>query len=79
MGCGMVVVLYSQKQQPLSTANTHTQLTASSTVQVFQKHGVETYNPANEKFDPNLHQAMFEVPDPTKEAGVVAVVTKVCV
>jgi molecular chaperone GrpE len=45
--------------------------------QVFKKHGVEQYNPAGEKFDPNLHQAMFEVPDGTKEAGLVAVVTKV--
>jgi hypothetical protein len=44
---------------------------------VFQRHGVEQYNPAGDKFDPNLHQAMFEVPDPTKEAGMVAVVTKV--
>ena len=44
----------------------------------FRRHGVEQYDPAGEKFDPNLHQAMFEVPDATKEAGVVAVVTKVC-
>ena len=38
---------------------------------------MEQYNPSGEKFDPNLHQAMFEVPDPTKEAGMVAIVTKV--
>lgn len=45
--------------------------------QVFNKHGVEQYNPDGDKFDPNLHQAMFEVPDASKEAGMIAVVTKV--
>lgn len=52
------------------------QMTEGVLMKVFKKHAVEQYNPAGEKFDPNLHQAMFEVPDPTKEAGTVAVVTK---
>ncbi|KIZ05737.1 molecular chaperone GrpE [Monoraphidium neglectum] len=52
-------------------------MTEGVLINVFKKHGVEQYNPAGEKFDPNLHQAMFEVPDGTKEAGLVAVVTKV--
>ncbi len=51
-------------------------MTEGVLMKVFQKHGVEQYNPAGEKFDPNLHQAMFEVPDGSKEAGVVAAVTK---
>jgi hypothetical protein len=38
---------------------------------------VEQYNPLGDPFDPNRHMAMFEVPDPTKEAGTVAIVTKV--
>lgn len=49
---------------------------ARGLAQVFKKHGVEPFDPAGDKFDPNLHQAMFEVPDGSKEAGVVAVVTK---
>lgn len=44
--------------------------------QVFKKNGLEQYNPINQKFDPNLHNALFEVPDATKEVGTVAVVTK---
>lgn len=44
---------------------------------MFKKHGVQQFNPEGEKFDPNMHQAMFEVPDGSKEAGMVAVVTKV--
>lgn len=45
-------------------------------MQVLRKQGVERYDPAGEKFDPNLHSALFEVPDGTKDPGVVAVVTK---
>ncbi len=46
-------------------------------LQVMRKQGVEQYNPVGDKFDPNLHSALFEVPDPSKEAGYVAIVTKV--
>lgn len=36
------------------------------------KHGVTKIEPApGEKFDPNLHQAMFEVPDPNLPSGSV--------
>lgn len=45
--------------------------------QVFKQHGMLQFDPTGSKFDPNLHNAMFEVPDPSKEAGTVAVVTKV--
>lgn len=45
-------------------------------MQVLRKQGVERFDPMGEKFDPNLHSALFEVPDGTKEAGTVAVVTK---
>ncbi|GBF88541.1 grpE mitochondrial-like [Raphidocelis subcapitata] len=51
-------------------------MTEGVLIKVFQRHGVEQYNPAGEKFDPNLHSAMFEVPDATKEAGVIAMVSK---
>lgn len=45
--------------------------------QALKQNGVEQFDPTGSKFDPNLHNAMFEVPDPSKEAGTVAVVTKV--
>jgi molecular chaperone GrpE (heat shock protein) len=54
-------------------------MTQGTLMAVFKKHGVEQYDPAGEAFDPNMHSAMFEVPDASKEAGRVAVVTKVCV
>ncbi|KAI8477514.1 MAG: mitochondrial grpE-type co-chaperone of the HSP70 system [Monoraphidium minutum] len=51
-------------------------MTEGVLIKVFEKHGVAQYNPEGEKFDPNLHQAMFEVPDASKEPGMVAAVTK---
>mmetsp|Transcript_5581 Transcript_5581/g.12206 ORF Transcript_5581/g.12206 Transcript_5581/m.12206 type:complete len:83 (+) Transcript_5581:1118-1366(+) len=36
--------------------------------------GLKKITPLGEKFDPNFHNAMFEVPDPEKEVGTVAIV-----
>jgi molecular chaperone GrpE len=33
---------------------------------------VKKFEPLDEKFDPNLHQAMFELPDASRPAGTVA-------
>jgi hypothetical protein len=44
---------------------------------VLRKHGVEQYNPVGERFDPNLHNALFELDDPRREPGTIAVVSKV--
>lgn len=38
---------------------------------------MEKHVPVGEKFDPNLHSALFEMTDPSKEAGTIAVVSKV--
>lgn len=46
--------------------------------QVFKKHGLERYDPEGQVFDPNQHQAVFEVEDNSKEPGTIAVVMKVC-
>jgi molecular chaperone GrpE len=43
---------------------------------VLEKHGVRKFEPLGEKFDPNLHQAMFELPDPARPAGTVAQVVQ---
>ena len=36
-----------------------------------ENHGVKKQSPEGLKFDPNMHQAMFEVPDETKPNGTV--------
>lgn len=52
------------------------ELTERELLKVLEKHGVKRFNPLGEKFDPNVHQAMFEVPDPTSPAGTVAQVVQ---
>lgn len=51
-------------------------LTESQLLKVFNKHGVVMCNPEGEKFDPNIHEAVFQQPIPDKEAGTIFVVTK---
>ena len=51
---------------------THTELH-----KVFVKHGLEKEDPMDQKFDPNFHEAVFQIPVPDKEKGTVAVVQKV--
>ncbi|MGZ9105654.1 MAG: nucleotide exchange factor GrpE [Rhodoplanes sp.] len=47
------------------------ELTERELLKVLEKHGVKRFDPLGEKFDPNVHQAMFEVPDPSSPAGTV--------
>jgi molecular chaperone GrpE len=48
------------------------ELTERELHKVLDKHGVKKLAPLGEKFDPNLHQAMFELPDESRPAGTVA-------
>ncbi|XP_041476789.1 grpE protein homolog 1, mitochondrial-like [Lytechinus variegatus] len=53
-------------------------MTESQLQKVFAKNKLEQINPVNdEKFDPNVHEALFEIPIPGKEPGTVAVVEKI--
>jgi molecular chaperone GrpE len=52
------------------------ELTERELLKVLEKHGVKKFEPAGEKFDPNLHQAMYEVPDPSLPNGTVAQVVQ---
>lgn len=46
------------------------ELTLRELVNVFKKHGIEPISPkVGEKFDPQLHEAMFEAPVPDTVAG----------
>ena len=38
---------------------------------IFKKNNIEPIKSINEKLDPNLHQAMMEVEDDTKEPGTI--------
>jgi len=52
------------------------ELTERELLKVLEKHGVRKFEPQREKFDPNLHQAMYEVVDPTLPPGTVAQVVQ---
>jgi molecular chaperone GrpE len=52
------------------------ELTERELLKVLEKHGVKKFEPTGEKFDPNLHQAMYEVPDPSLPNGTVAKVVQ---
>jgi molecular chaperone GrpE len=47
------------------------ELTERELVKVMEKHGIKRFDPQGQKFDPNLHQAMYEVPDPSVPSGMV--------
>jgi molecular chaperone GrpE len=52
------------------------ELTERELLKVLEKHGVKKFDPKGAKFDPNLHQAMFEVPDSEVPSGSVAQVVQ---
>jgi molecular chaperone GrpE len=47
------------------------ELTERELLRALDKHGVKKFDPTGEKFDPNVHQAMYEVPDPSVPVGTV--------
>jgi len=52
------------------------ELTERELLKVLEKHGVKKFEPQGEKFDPNFHQAMFELPDPSVPTGTIAQVVQ---
>lgn len=52
------------------------EMTERELLAVMERHGVHRLDPKGQKFDPNLHQAMFEVPDPSVPNGTVCQVVQ---
>jgi molecular chaperone GrpE len=48
------------------------ELTERELLKVLEKNGVKKFTPEGEKFDPNVHQAMYELPDTEVPPGHVA-------
>ncbi|MCO5091612.1 nucleotide exchange factor GrpE [Bosea sp. (in: a-proteobacteria)] len=57
--------------------NEGVELTERELLKTLERHGVRRIDPLAEKFDPNLHQAMFEAPDPAIAKGLVCKVVQV--
>jgi len=72
---------FDAKLREQADAGTHAlldgvELTERELANVLEKHGVKKFDPLGEKFDPNLHQAMYEIPDASRPAGTVAQVVQ---
>ena len=52
------------------------ELTERDLAKTLERHGVKIVEPQGQKFDPNRHQAMFEVPNPEVPAGTVVQVVQ---
>ena len=49
----------------------HINIINNDMLSIFKKNNIEPIKSINEKLDPNLHQAMMEIEDDTKEAGTI--------
>ncbi|ORX88900.1 GrpE-domain-containing protein [Basidiobolus meristosporus CBS 931.73] len=61
----------------LKNLYTGVSMTEAELVKALNRHGVVQDNPAGQKFDPNVHQALYQVPMPDKEPGTIISVEKV--
>jgi molecular chaperone GrpE len=52
------------------------ELTERELIKVMEKHGIARIEPLGQKFDPNRHQAIYEVPDASVPPGTVAKVVQ---
>ncbi len=52
------------------------ELTERDLAKTLERHGVKAVEPKGQRFDPNRHQAMFEVPDPEVPAGTIVQVVQ---
>lgn len=47
------------------------ELTEKELTKVFEAHKIQKHSPLNEKFDHNLHQALFDIPSEEAESGTI--------
>lgn len=53
-------------------------MTESQLQKVFNKHGLVQISPAEgDKFDPNFHEALFQVPTQENESDTIAIIQKI--
>merc|ERR1712146_36635 len=74
---------YKEKKEEISEETRLTitllegvEMTNTELQKVFVSQKLVKYGVQGEKFDPNLHDALFEIPDPSQEAGTIGQVVK---
>ncbi|MCW0233439.1 MAG: nucleotide exchange factor GrpE [Ferrovibrio sp.] len=60
-----------EASEPMRNLVVGIEATERELLSVFERHGITRIDPKGQRFDPNLHQAMFEVQDPTQPSGMV--------
>lgn len=66
----------SQLSDPIKNLVIGLEIVEKEMINSFEKHNIKQISPLGEKFDYNLHQAMFEVPTNEKEPGYVVEVSQ---
>ncbi|MGD9868759.1 MAG: nucleotide exchange factor GrpE [Hyphomicrobiales bacterium] len=66
----------AQKDPALKSFLEGVQVTEREIFNVMERHGIQHIDPKGERFDPNMHQAMFEVADPSVPEGTVVQVAQ---
>ena len=66
----------SQLSEPIKNLVIGLEIVEKEILNTFEKHSLKQINPLGEKFDYNLHQAMFEVSTNEKEPGYVVEVSQ---
>ena len=61
---------------PLTALIDGIELTERDLLKTLERHGVKKLEPKGERFDPNRHQAMFEIPDESLPHGTVTQVVQ---
>ncbi len=60
-----------EKQKSLNDLFVGVSMTRKELLKCLARYGVSPFDPTGQKFDPNLHQAMFQAPIVDKEPGTV--------
>jgi molecular chaperone GrpE len=67
----------SENHPVLSNLFEGIKMTDENLTRAFAKNGLVKFGKSGEKFDPNMHDALFEYPDPNSEVGTIGQVMKV--
>lgn len=60
-----------KKNQEINDLYTGVRMTRDVFEKTLVKHGIQKLDPVGEEFDPNMHEATFELPQPDKQPGTV--------
>jgi molecular chaperone GrpE len=66
-----------EQDETIKTFALGVELTEKELLAAFERHGIKRIDPQGQKFDPNLHQAMMQVPNSGQPEGTVVQVMQV--